>query len=159
MSHSRNARVLLAALVATVTLGALAPAYAHADAQGRGVSSASAPPAGAALFWCNKTVWKSSPVAATKMLSRLKRVERVADKVDSATTIAGLLFTVVSAGTGAVPSAVVKLVAKGGKWVLKRVVKSLKKQVRPMGKRKVGINVKVKCKWGAPYPSVGVYRP
>ena len=154
--------MLLAALAAAVSLGALAPTHAHAEASPHpGASGAHAPQARAALTppWCNKTLWKSSPVAATKMLSRLSRVERVADKVDSATTIAGLLFTVVSGGTGAAPAAAVKLAAKGGKWFLKRAIKSLKTQVRPMGKRKVGIDLKVKCKWGAPYPSLGVYRP
>ena len=100
--------MLLAALAAAVSLGALAPTHAHAEASPHpGASGAHAPQARAALTppWCNKTLWKSSPVAATKMLSRLSRVERVADKVDSATTIAGLLFTVVSGGTGAAPAA------------------------------------------------------
>ncbi|MGH2839898.1 MAG: hypothetical protein ACRDKY_03630 [Solirubrobacteraceae bacterium] len=144
--------MLAPALVVTaLAAGAIAAAPASAAADGP-------PGTKLAMPWCGKTIWKSGLLKKVVMLKRLNKVVRIADNVDSATDLATALLTIITAGAVAVPNAVIKIVAKVGKSLLKKVVKKLRADAVKVKAKRVGVRVKVGCVWGAiPYPSIGVY--
>lgn len=150
---TRRTRVVaLGVVLAMMVAGAVSTASASAATDARPAAQARGMP------WCGKTIWTSGLIKKKVLVGRYDKILAIADKIDSATDFASLVLTVISAGTVAVQTAVVKIVAKIGKGALKKVVKNLRGATLKIKNKKVGVRVKVGCVWGVvPYPSIGPY--
>jgi hypothetical protein len=156
----RPLRRRLAFFLLCLGISSLALFPAAAGARESGVRSESAaPPAGVAgPPWCDKTIWRGRAMPKNRLQRRIRKVLSVARTVDDVTTIVSLVLAIGSAGQGAVPGAVAKLLSKLGKEAIERSLKNVGRQIRRFPRhRYVGIQLKLRCKWGVPYPSLGGY--
>ena len=141
-------------------ISSLGPLPAGAKARDSGVrSETAAPPAAAAgLPWCDKTIWRGRAMPRNRLHRRIRKVLSIAQTVDDLTTVISLVVSIGSAGQGAVPGAVAKLLSKLGKEAIDRSLRNVARQVRRFPRnRYVGIQLKLRCKWSVPYPSLGGY--
>jgi len=107
---------------------------------------------------CNKTLWKSGRMKKSKLTRRLDKAIDIANKVDSAATYVSLITGIIGSPAS---GAVVKLVAKAGKGVIVKVLKSTLKKVRKIRvtkkRNKVGVKIRTKCKFVLIYPTISAY--